>query len=430
MHASSQPAAGPATAPQPAALGGGALGAAAGMALVHGVNWAFTIVAARLLEPAGYGELASLIALVVAGSVPAMALQAVVARHVVLRERAGLPMRPLLRGVSRWAGWLAAGLAAATVAAAPLLTAFLHLGSAVPVVWLAVNVALLPALFAVQGLLQGRERFWRLTLLLLASAAVKLAGGVGLLAAGLGVSGAMAGTAVGSLAALLLGLAMVRPAPRREPAGAASGPPAPATALGGELRAAAVSLAGLMTLANLDLLLARHYLPAAASGLYAAGSVLVKVAYWAPQSLVTVIFPRLAARQGDRLAGGVAAAVLALTAALAAGSALVIVWPALLPFGAAYAAVGADLPRFALLGGCLALVQLACFSGIATADRRLHLLVAAAAAVEAALIAAAFHRSVTAIVTTALVVDAALLAAGRAVLRARPGGQGVEETSR
>jgi O-antigen/teichoic acid export membrane protein len=346
-------------------------------------------------------------ALVVAGSVPGMALQAVVARHVALGGRPA---------AGRWALLLSAALTAATLAAAPALASFLHLGSTAPVLWTAANLAPMPALFAVQGLLQGMERFGRLTALLLVAGAVKLAGGVGLLAAGLGVEGALAGTAAGTVVALALalGAAGAARAGHLGPAG-----DRPAAALGAELRTATVSLIGLTLLASLDLLLARHFLPAAESGLYAAGSVLVKVAYWAPQSVVTVIFPRLAARQGARLAGGLAAAVAAMTATLAAGSAVVIAWPALLPFGAAYAAVGADLPRFALLGGCLALLQLACFSGIATADRRLHRLVAAAVALEAALIALFFHGSVTAIVTTAVVVAAALLAACWAVLRRR-----------
>jgi O-antigen/teichoic acid export membrane protein len=414
----------PSAAPAPP-LGPGALVAAGAMAFGHVLSWAFTVLGARLLAPADYGELAALIALVVAGSVPGTAVQAVVARHVVLRDRAGLPLGPLVRTAARWVGLLTAGLTAATLAAAPAVASFLHLRSATAVVWTAAAVAPLPALFAVQGLLQGRERFGRLTALLLTAGAVKLAAGIGLLAAGYGVDGAMAGTAAGTAAALALGAAMVLPmvlpmvlGTVRAGAGAGPGgaPDAPLR-LGGELRGATVSLIGLTLLASLDLLLARHFLPAAASGLYAAGSVVVKVAYWAPQSVVTVIFPRLAARQGGRLAGMVAVAVALMTAALAAGGALVAARPALLPFGAAYAPVGADLPRFALLGGCLALLQLACFSGIATADRSLHRLVAAAVVVEAALIAGRFHDSVTAIVTTAVVVVAALLVACRLALR-------------
>ncbi len=73
----------------------------------------------------------------------------------------------------------------------------------------------------------------------------------------------------------------------------------------------------LTVLANLDLLLARVVLDDVASGRYAVGSVVAKVAYWAPQAVVVVAYPRLAAA-GDP--GGVLPRGAAAVAALGARS--------------------------------------------------------------------------------------------------------------
>src|SRR6266542_4154696 len=145
---------------------------------------------------------------------------------------------------------------------------------------------------AVQGMLQGRERFALLAVVLVAAAAGKLAAGVALVALGTGVDGAIAAVAVGSLAAVLLALVWVRP-------GGRSGRTARDWArllprgLGREVAAATGGILGLFVLANVDVLLARHHLGAAASGLYAAGAVVAKIAYWAPQFVVLIVFPRM-----------------------------------------------------------------------------------------------------------------------------------------
>ena len=60
-----------------------------------------------------------------------------------------------------------------------------------------------------------------------------------------------------------------------------------------EVGTATSGLLGLFLLANVDVLLARHYLDQAAAGRYALGAVVAKIAFWAPQFVVTVIFPRL-----------------------------------------------------------------------------------------------------------------------------------------
>src|SRR6266508_3259626 len=353
------------------------------MAVANGLNYAFNLVMLRLLEPAAYGALGALLAVILIGTVPGLA------------------------------------------AAAPALAAFLHLGSIVPALWLAANILPLPLVSALQGMLQGVQRFGALAAALLLNAGARLAVGVGLVAAGHGVDGALAASVAGSVLAMLLPLTLLRPmlAGRGVPSGAPPGGPAvpsgaprpaPATAaLGREVGAAALAFLGLLLLTNVDLLLARHYLAAEPSGLYAAGAVVAKIAYWAPQFVATIAFPRLAteAAARRRLLARAAAVITALGVALMVVVAAAPELAVTLPFGAAYRDVGPDLPLFAALGTALALVQLLLFSGIAAGDRKVHRLLGATVVIEVAVIALGPHHSVTGIVGAALAAVTALLGA-------------------
>jgi O-antigen/teichoic acid export membrane protein len=393
--------------PRSRSLSRDALVLAAGMGVANAGNYAFNLVMAFLLGPEAYGALAALLALVLVGSVPGLALQAVVAR------------RTALAGGGTWpgAGWLVGraglGLVLLTALAGPGLVPFLHLDSAVPVLWLALALAPTPLLFAVQGLLQGRERFGALAAVMVAGAGVKLAAGLALVAAGLGVAGAMAGVAAGGVLAALAGLRLAAGA-RPAAAGAAAG-------WWREIGTATTGLLGLFLLANVDVLLARHYLDRAAAGRYALGAVVAKIAFWAPQFVVTVIFPRLVGAADPRrlLAGSawlIAGFGALLAGALAAADRLGLAVPVL---GGGYAGLGPLLALFAALGTALALAQLLLFEGIATRDRRMGRVVVAALVAEVALVAGPLHGSVGQIAGTALAVAAALAAAGWWLLRRR-----------
>jgi len=388
------------------------------MAAANALNYAFNLVMSRLLGPADYGALGALLALVLVGTVPGVALQAVVARHTTLAGQAvgRLWSRVLVAVVA-----VGGALGLLTLLLSPGVAAFLHLPSLGPCLWLAAALLPLPLLSAVQGMLQGREWFGVLAAVLLVAAAGRLAVGLGLVEGGLGVEGAMAATAVGSALAVLVAVPRLRAQggwerPRR-PAGDGTWwwprRGSRAAALGGEAVAAAAGVLGLLLLANVDVLLARHFLPAEASGLYAAGAVLTKIAFWAPQFVVTLVFPRLVvAADRRRLLGRSAAVVAAVGAPLVVAAAVAPGLAARLSFGEAYLDVGPTLPLFAALGTGLALVQLVLFTGMASADRGMYRLLLAGVAAEAVLVAAFLHDSVAEIVGAALAVVAALLVAG------------------
>jgi len=402
------------------------------MAAANGLNYAFNLVMLRLLRPADYGALGALLAVILIGTVPGLALQAVVARHTALRAGDHDAVAELWSRTLVAVSWVSLGLGLVAAAAAPALAAFLHLGSLTPALWLAANILPLALVATLQGMLQGVQRFGVLAAVLLLNAAVRLAVGVGLVAAGYGVAGALAASVAGSLLGMLLPLVLLgpalagasgrrrgRPAARAELSGGRAAPAA--AALGREVGAAALAFLGLLLLTNLDLLLARHYLGAHSSGLYAAGSVVAKIAYWAPQFVATIVFPRLATEVAARrrLLAGAAAVVAGVGAALVVAVAAAPELAVTLPFGGAYRDVGPDLPLFAALGTALALVQLLLFSSIAAGDRTVHRLLGATVVVEVLVIALGPHHSVAGIVGAALAVVTALLGAGWVLERRR-----------
>jgi O-antigen/teichoic acid export membrane protein len=400
------------------ARGGLLLAPSAGMA--HGLHYAYNVAMAAVLGPAAFGALGALLALILLGSVPGIALQALAARHTALLVHQGADERALWRSLLRLAAWWGAALVAVTVAAGPALAAWLHLDSPAPVLLLAVALAPSTFSYASQGMLQGREAFGGFAAVALVNAVGKLATGLALVAAGLGVSGAVAGAATGTALSAAVGVLLVHRA--LSPAAAPAAAPA---ASAREAVAAITGLLGLFLLTNLDVPLARHFLPAEASGLYALGAVVAKIAFWGPQFVTTLVFARLVTgADRRRLLAGSAALIVGsgalLAAALAALAPLGVALPLL---GRDYAAIGPALPLFAALGCSLALVQLLLFEEIAASARRMGRILAVAAVLQAALISVAFHHSVAQIVGTALAVALVLVAAGAvlATRRHRPG---------
>ncbi len=348
---------------------------------VNLAGYLLAVAAARALDAASFGELNALLGALLIASVPSLAVQAVVAQAVARRpahEESGPRERALL-GRAALAGVAGAGAAGL---AAPLLALFLHVGVAGPL-WLAVGLVPLAVLSAVLGLLQGSERFAALAAVLVVQAAGKAVALLPL-AAHRGPPSVLAALAAGTTLAALVGLVLVRPGRGRSGLHSPLGLPSVRS-----LVFATGGLLALLALANLDILLARHVLPAEASGRYAVGTVCAKVALWLPQAIVVVVFPRLSDPTAARLLLRRAVRLLLLLSLVEVAGALLLAGPALeLAFGARYRDVAPIAPLFVVQGASLALVQLLVYRGIAVGDSRPARLIALGAGVEAAIVLA------------------------------------------
>ncbi len=245
-----------------------------------------------------------------------------------------------------------------------------------------------------------RERHERLSATYLTVAGFRFLAGVVAAWLGWSIAGALAGAAVASLLACLVS-GWLAGIPRQTPGGAAV-----ATLLR-ELGTAASATAAILVLTNVDVVLARHYLPGTGSGHYAVGSLFTKAAFWAPHFLAVLAYPRLSRRRGQRRALVVALGLtLAIGVLVVVGSALVA--PVLIDVttGPAYADIAPLAPAFATLGLLMAVLQLMVYAGLARRRRVTEAVVWSGIVAETALVGAVLHGSPGQILGACIVVNA------------------------
>jgi O-antigen/teichoic acid export membrane protein len=389
----------------------------AGGQLAAGVgNLVFAVLAARLLEPRGFAQLAAFLALYLLVHVPASSLSAGSALTPALAARAR--RRALLAG---------GGIGAAVAAAAVPLSGpagvpaglLLVLAFAVPAAgWLALE----------RGRLYGEGRHRRAASSLAVEPVVRLAVGIPLLAA-LGAVGGAIAVVLGGFAAL----AVTRPwtATDRSPDDARAGRFARAGGTASEAAAASapargalwamLAFLGLAVVQNQDVVLANGVLDAGQAARFAVLSTLGGAAAFATTTVPLVLLPRAARGERHALATAIGAAVLLGAAAVAAIALVPDAWIAA-GFGERYADVGAlavpYVAAMALFGVSRVLVAHRAATG---GGPWLVAAVALAAAVQAAAVLAAADAGDVAKAT--LAATGLLLLAAGAVSLPRSGGR-------
>ena len=384
--------------------------------------------ASRWLGPEGYGAFAALLSAQLLVAVPSLALQAVVARELV-RGVSSEALRSLGRRVA---------ILVALVAALAVVPVSLLLDTPV----LATAAALVPGpvlclLATEQGLLQGAERFRALGVVLALAGAGKVVPAVGVLAAGGGVGTALAAGAVGVAAAWLVAGRIVAAGSSfvgssglsdssgfldREAGPLSPGPSSPGVAAvlaAGQVQLVMMALTS-VALTSVDLLLARALLSPEDAGRYALGAVAAKAAFWLPQAVGTVLYPRMADPAGHR--GAVRSAVgvlLGIGAVVVLGAAVAApLVPVLV--GADYQPVAGLLWAFAALGVVLSVLQAFLLATIAT-NRTVEAGIAWCGLVLTAVVVWFAPRDVTGVLgATLVVVVVTTVVVGWRAFRARP----------
>lgn len=344
----------------PAQLARGFAGVTAASVLGNLFAYVLLLSAARGLNTIDYSAFVSLINVLLVGSVPSFALQAVVARRVATGDT-----HDLIRVGSALA--LAVGVLFALLA--PAESAFLHLNGPGQPLLVALAIPGIAMQGLCQGVWQGRQEFGPLALVTLAG----LIGRSGLALAGLLVWG----TATGALAALTVGVSAVagccllRLPTIDGPAGHPSRHELmlETRSLVAESVRAAHAYAVLLLLSVADVLLASHVLGREAAAVYAAGSVMTKAALWLPQSAASVLFASMTdhGRHRDlflRAVAGLVGLGTAVSAFCWVAAALVTA----VVGGNRYPQLHTEVWLFAALGSCLAVMQFAVVSGLAIRD--------------------------------------------------------------
>lgn len=244
----------------------------------------------RMLGPAEYGVFASLLSVFVLLSVPAMIVRMVVAKYVSrfhAREEAGKIAAFLVAALK----WISVGGILATLAlilSSGYVAAYLQIPSAVPVIVIATMTLVGTLMSVATGALQGLQKFRALGANMVLAAGSRFILAVGLVALGLGASGALASSTLSG--ALAFGTALV-----------------PLSYLFRQRDAcldvqtrdifqySAVVFLGLLcftALTNVDLVVVKHYFDPVDTGHYSAASVLARIILFFPGGIGVVMFPK------------------------------------------------------------------------------------------------------------------------------------------
>ncbi|HXT22148.1 MAG TPA: oligosaccharide flippase family protein [Thermoanaerobaculia bacterium] len=285
--------------------------------LANALHFAFHVLMARLLGPAGYGALAALMALLYVGYVLTEATQTVMARYTARATSQGevrtLVERALRQGL-RAAAVIAGGYLLVAVALSPLLRLPYPLMAV-----FALAFATLPLIPVTRGTLLGLNHFGGFGMTMLAEVAVKL--GLGALAVWIGWNemGAAAAIGLSLVVAFASGFVPLRGLREVAPAPAATGG---AVAYGVPVLAVTATV---MAFYSIDVLLARALFPAAVAGQYAVASLLGKGILLGVMPITRVMFPLASgAPAGSAARRRVLAATLGLLALCAAPALLLV----------------------------------------------------------------------------------------------------------
>ncbi len=390
-------------------------------------NLIFHVVVSRLIGPSEYGELAALLSVALVISVPVGVVQTVAAKRVAMlnAESESVAATELLQSMAKALSALGVLPGLALVAATPIMTAFLHVS------WRP-SVLIGPYLYAALltglafGGLQGSLRFRALSTVVVCSVLARLVLGVALTSIGMAVEGAMLATLASQLLSLSLACSIAGIGPRQWRQVRATLEP-----FMNEFRPALLALGSFALLAQLDLVLARHYLDARAAGFYSGAGLIARAVLFLPGAVALVAFPRFARTRG---AGAQALRWLHLSMAAVA----IIVLGALpilllggdviveLVLGSDYRNAALLVPLLAIAMGLFAIVNLLTYFHVAAATRAYRILLAGVVVLGVAigLRHNSAHEIASVVVVTALVVVALMYHAARAASvwpRYRPG---------
>jgi glycosyltransferase involved in cell wall biosynthesis/O-antigen/teichoic acid export membrane protein len=381
------------------------------------------VVISRMLGPADYGALAALLAIVLVLSVPFGVIQTAVADKTATLCSTGPvgAVRELGESTLKTTmpfAW-AAGLVVALLA--PLLSVFLNVDIVSALLLAPFVVASVPTSVA-QGVLQGQERFRSLAALQLTTALLRLALGISLVWAGLGVIGAVLATALGAALTVPLAFRILRVGRRAWRAARRT-----LAAVRGDLGTALLGLTCFWLLAEADVALARHFLGGDESGYYSSAGLVARALLFLPAAVGTVAFPRFVSARADdaeRMRWLRASTVGVGALALVGFAGLVVLREPLIvvAFGERFADAADLLPILAVAMGWMAVVNVLVYFHIAMASRA-YLISLAGVVVEAAAIAA-FHETAEQValvtVTVAALVAFLQYQAAASICRWRP----------
>lgn len=378
--------------------------------VVNAGNYLFNLVLARWLGPSDFADLSLMVSLLLVVTLITTTLQMTSSKFAAAHTADGDAARlAALRGqLRRWAYRTGVAVGLLLVVAAPGLRQFFQTESPWPFVLLAIGLPFLFAQGVDRGLLQGQLRFRVLALSYQAEMAIRLIGGIALVAAGGEVDGAVAAVLLSFFATWLVarraGAGLPRPG-RLDPAETRR-----ILVFAGPVAAAQL---GQILIANSDIIIVKHFFPPEDAGQYAALALVGRIVFFGTWSLVSTMYPIAAQRQqrGEphrHLLGYTFGAVAIFSAAVLTATRLAPDLMIRVLFGGAYQAIAPLLWLYAAAAMLYALANVIVTYGLSTGRGGAGPLVLAAGCAQVAALWT-FHGSPREVVVVQVLLMAGLL---------------------
>jgi len=279
----------------PSGVRSGALLAAATLTATA-LNYVFLLATGRLLGSDDYGALAALLGLLTLVVLPTGAVQLAVSREVSRRVALGDEHGAAAFGRALLRLGLVAGVPLAILGLVLVLPVreLLNIESTSVVALAMAGLGAALVLPIAMGLLQGYQRFSAIAALYVLPFVIRLALLAVLAAAGYRLGGAVVAALVAGVVTAMVTLWLLRD-PLLHVSHRADR--AQLVAFLHYLWPVLVGLIGIAVLTNVDVVLVRARFPGDEAGEYAAASAFARIAFFLPATILTVLFPRTAARQ-------------------------------------------------------------------------------------------------------------------------------------
>lgn len=260
-----------------------------GSTLATVVNLAYNVAVARFLGPQGYGHATVVYTLLTLVSAVTLSFQIVTAKFVA--QQASPATRDSAYRQLHLGAWICGAVVAALLFLFQLpITTYLNLPSPILVDFLAIGAAFYVPLGARRGYIQGAFGFKGLAANLVLEGAVRLAGSLLMISAGLGVKGVIAANAAA------MAVAYIAIAPRLV---SAQNEQKSALSVTREVSHAVVFFAGQVLINNSDIVLVKHFFAPDVAGLYAAIAMVGRVTFAFSSAVVNSMFPVVAGSRKD-----------------------------------------------------------------------------------------------------------------------------------
>ena len=263
-----------------------------GTMVVNVLNYIFHLVVGRMVEPSAYGEIESLIALLVIISVPASTLTLIATKYAADMKAAGN-----FQGTYALSKYLTAqvffyGIPLLLIAlfCTRFVKDFLNIENDLPILllWGVMFFSFLSA--ATSGILTGWQKFANMNFVGISSIVLKLVSVLLLLQLGFAVSGVVGSYVLSTLFIYLANVFLLKRFFQRNSSGEQETTTLSFAAIKNYAAPAFYGTLSVAILGNADMIFAKHHLEASVSGEYGALSVAAKTIFFVTGVLTTVLF--------------------------------------------------------------------------------------------------------------------------------------------